>query len=310
MAAGPTQGPNLLPLYIIIILMTGICCYCFFLGTAAVRLWFYKGALGPEPQKFIVIRNDTNGNERRDDEPGSCDDGVRNRRRITSAGSEASLGEQISQSTALDPRSFLSNAPKVINIQDTGEGPHEFYDARTKAVVEEERRISRMPAFEADDCGDGELFPSIPITTQPIEEAPNPSSSDTDANKLGLETIERRDWLFVDRSYITYLQYHEARATILRDQKQDCMYMHPYGDAEAACQELLQEVASFLVDNYPQTFSIQKKHFRRHIRNEVTAEVFSLEKPFDTPPLETCARLVNEDFCILGRNDFTRMWYL
>ncbi|RAR14509.1 hypothetical protein DDE83_002081 [Stemphylium lycopersici] len=313
MATSPTRGTDLLPLYIIIILITGIWCYCFFLGTAAVRLWFYKGALGPEPQKFIVIRNEIDDDARgadQDDQSRPSDDGVRNRRRITFAGSEPPLGEQIAQGTALDPLSFLSTAPTVINIQDIGEGSFEFRDARIKAVIEEERRISRMPAFESDDCGDGELFPSISIATHPIEEAPKRSSSDTDANKLGLEILQRRDWLSIDRNYISYLQYHKMRATILRDQKQDCVYMHPHADAEAACQELLQEVAVFLVENYPQTFSIQKKHLKRHIRNEVTAEVFSLEKPFGIQPLEMCARLVTEDFCILRRDHFTRMWYL
>jgi len=52
------HDPDPKPLYMLLIFTIGICSYFFFLGTAAVRLWFYKGALGPEPEKFIVIRSE------------------------------------------------------------------------------------------------------------------------------------------------------------------------------------------------------------------------------------------------------------
>ncbi|USP80212.1 hypothetical protein yc1106_07486 [Curvularia clavata] len=45
-----TQGPDPLALYTLLVLNTGICGYFFFMGLLAVRVWFYRGALGPALQ--------------------------------------------------------------------------------------------------------------------------------------------------------------------------------------------------------------------------------------------------------------------
>jgi hypothetical protein len=63
----------------------------------------------------------------------------------------------------------------------------------------------------------------------------------------------------------------------------------------------MQQVAAFLVETYPNQFKYQTKHRRRHIRNELTMQDFSLDRPFYYHPLEVCARLAMEDFQVFGK---------
>jgi hypothetical protein len=51
----PSNALKLTPMYVLFILAICICGFLFWSGTLCVRLWFYRGALGPEPEKFIVM---------------------------------------------------------------------------------------------------------------------------------------------------------------------------------------------------------------------------------------------------------------
>ncbi|RMZ70817.1 alpha- -mannosyltransferase [Pyrenophora seminiperda CCB06] len=249
-----SHEPDPSPLYILLILIIGICCYFFFLGTAAVRLWFYKGALGPEPEAFILIRSEVLAST---DLPPSPTDSppnptLKNRRRtVFHADSLLSAlpTEAKAHSTALDPRTF-SAATTTVNIQDISEDCSEIQDAKVREYVAEQRRISRLPAFDADDCGDGEHFPFIPIATSPVEAAAvsNPPSS------LSLTPIPHKHWLTISPHYIAQ---HTARTQLLARNRAACIQVLP--DAEKACRELMLEVCDFLVEHYPQQFLFQKK---------------------------------------------------
>ncbi|KAI1587401.1 repeatmulti-domain protein [Pyrenophora tritici-repentis] len=191
-------------------------------------------------------------------------------------------------------------------MHDFGDDLSEIKDARLRKYIAEERRISRIPAFDADDCGDGEYFPSIPIATYPIE-APNPfsTSATPSLSSLGLTTIPYTNWLTIPPYYTTQ---HAARTHLLSTSRSACIQALP--DADAACRELMLEVCDFLVEHYPQQFLFQKRSGRRWIRNESTGENFLLEAPWRVSPGEVVSRLTGVDWCVWGRSESTRMWYL
>jgi hypothetical protein len=291
----PYLPPDPTPLYILIVLLGCICCYSFFLGTVVVRLWFYKGELGPAPEKFIVIRDRILASDKY--EPSSTASHLR---------PGIPQSDDTAVSAGLDPRTF--STATTINMQDMGD-PTEIQDLKLRAIIKEEQDISRMQAFDADDGGDG-WFPGIPVAYKPVEEIIHPTKKDG-SQRLGLKASERRNWLAVNKNWIQYLKYHEARSSLLAANKDECIYTHQHPHTEESCEELLQAIAAFLVETYPDKFTYQSRHFgKKHIRNELTHEEYSLARPFDHPPIEVCARLATEDFQVFMRDDFSREWYL
>lgn len=97
-------------------------------------------------------------------------------------------------------------------------------------------------------------------------------------------------------------------ALLLSEEDAECIQIK--GDAEDACEELLQETVKSLVAKYPENFSIKTINRRKHIRNAITKEEWSLVRPFDCHPLEMCARLAMEDYNILVKGEFTQQYYL
>lgn len=298
------HDPDPKPLYMLLIFTIGICSYFFFLGTAAVRLWFYKGALGPEPEKFIVIRSEvltSTDSSSSSSSPPISD--LKNRRRTVfhaDSLSSAPPVEAMAHTTALETRTF-STATTTVNVQDLRDDLSEIQDASVRKHVAEERRISRIPTFDADDCGDGQYFPCIPMATSPVEEG---TTAPTSFSSL-LTHIPYAHWLIIP---LHYMSQHTARSQLLVRSRAACIQVLP--DAEAACRELMLEVCDFLVERFPQQFAFQKKMGRRYIRNEATMEDFLLEAPWRVDPMEVVARLTGEDWCIWGRSESTRMWYL
>ncbi|KAI4942622.1 hypothetical protein J4E91_010017 [Alternaria rosae] len=293
MATGPLhlQEPGPIPLYVLLVLAVGICCYFFFIGTAAVRLWFYKGALGPAPEKFIVIRNESQEEDHhaapihsKHSEPGTSAETLRKRRMtVFTHDSLSAPTETIAHSTALSPRNYSTSIKTTVNLQDIEdvEDLSELTNPQTKAYIAEECRISRMPAFDADDCGTGDYFPDIPLTNRPIESTTTHSNPLT-LSQLGLTPTPRSNWLTISEHYI---EYHAARTHLLARNRSSCIHVTPEGGR--ACRELLQEVTSFLVEMYPNQFHFLTKHRRKHVLNEVTREDFEVEQGLECHPLET-----------------------
>jgi hypothetical protein len=309
MAAGQLQEPGPAPLYVLLVLVSGIYCYFFFIGTAAIRLWFYKGALGPAPEKFLVIRiehedahHPATGADNNSESKARADKKKNQRMTVFTHASLSAPVQDVAHSTALESHVF-SSTTTTVNLRDI-EDLSEFKDPKTRAYLAEERRISQMPAFDADDCGNGDYFPDLPYTNKPIEstsKGPNPLLS----LRLGLNPTSRCDWLAVDERSI---EYHAARAHLLSRNRSSCI--HTTSDGESACRELLQEVSSFLVETHGNKFSFRTKHRRKHILNELTREDFELEQGLQGHPLEVVSRLCGEDFMVWVRSESTRMWYL
>lgn len=293
MARDLYDNPYPTALYFVLILTTLICVYTAWIGSIAVRLYFYKGALGPEPERFAIlpahlrVRSPQRGHHRR----------------VTTFPIPAPLKSPARELTR------LAQAPRV-NIADVD--AKELPDPEIRAFFAEQQRISRLPLFVQDDCGDGSDFPDVPFAIKPVEVkqtllAPSKlvRSASTKHKAHGLKKLDQSEWLVVDAAYEIQ---HVAREVLLTKTHVECVQV--MRDGETACEELLEEIVKFLVSKYPKHFSIKTVHRRRHIRNNVTKEEWSLVRPFDCHPLEVCARLAIEDFNILIKGEFTLQYYL
>ncbi|KAH6644625.1 hypothetical protein C7974DRAFT_420086 [Boeremia exigua] len=286
------REPDPAPIYILIVLAALFCAYCAWLASVAVRLYFYKGALGPESERFVILpaylrnRSPQRGHQRR----------------VTAfpvPAPQKSPARQLAR---------LSRAPRV-NITDVEAS--DLPDPEIRAFFAEQQRISRLPAFTQDDCGDGSDFPDIPFAITPVEVkqttlAPSLNRRPSARYKSsGLHKVGQKKWLTVGS---TYKDMHAAREYLLVKKNIECIQVTR--DGENACDELLQEVVKSLVSRYPESFSIKTVNRRKHVHNEITKEEWSLVRPFDCHPLELCARLAMEDFNILTKGEFTQQYYL
>ncbi|KAF2735688.1 hypothetical protein EJ04DRAFT_434636 [Polyplosphaeria fusca] len=122
---------------------------------------------------------------------------------------------------------------------------------------------------------------------------------------MGLKKLDEKAWLTIDK---TYFDFFAARKALLAMHPDEVIQVTP--DGEEACEELLDEVVSFLTDKYPKHFDVFERDGRKYIRNRIIKEEFSLQKPYDAHPLEICARLAMEDFSILQRSEFSSQHYL
>jgi hypothetical protein len=287
------DDPDPVPIYTLFILAVLLWAYFAWLGSVAVRLCFYKGALAPEPKRFVILpaylrdRSPQHGHNRR----------VTAFPIPTPPKSSARELTQISQV----PRVNFANV-------DANDLP----DPEIRAFLAEQQRISRLTAFVQDDCGDGSDFPDIPFATTPVgtkqQTLAPPDLKRTPTTKyrpMGLKNLAQDEWLTIDN---TYKKMHKVRDYLLNNNTVECVQVKR--DGEDACEELLQEIVKFLSSKYPKKFSTKTVNRRKHIRNELTKEEWSLVRPFDCHPLEVCARLAMEDFNILLKGDFTQQYYL
>lgn len=169
----------------------------------------------------------------------------------------------------------------------------------------EEERISRLPIFEQDDCGDGSNFPDVPtanvdITKMEVERYPPFRDDPPNYMQMGLKKLDMSMWLTIDKNY---RQYHEARAYVLDNHKKEVLQV--MRDGEEACVELLEEVTNFLVNKYPHFFEFVLREGRRWIRNKIMDEQYPIQSPYVVHPLEVCARVAMEDFNVLRKSEFT-----
>ncbi|KAL1651520.1 hypothetical protein SLS61_005472 [Didymella pomorum] len=177
------------------------------------------------------------------------------------------------------------------------EDPNELYakvDALVASQSPEHFTLATTDPHQ-DDCGDGSDFPDVPFASIPVEKKQQtltpPGLNRRPSAKyksVGLKKIGLKEWLIMDKMY---KGVHSARDYLLTKKNAEC-------------------VVKVLVAKYPECFSIKKVNRRKHIRNEITKEEWSLVRPFDCHPLEVCARLAMEDFNILVKGGFTQQHYL
>ncbi|TGO58305.1 hypothetical protein BOTNAR_0183g00150 [Botryotinia narcissicola] len=113
--------------------------------------------------------------------------------------------------------------------------------------------------------------------------SPHPTS-------MGLKRLDKSNWLTIDS---TYLPEHELRASLLETHGPCVLQVLP--PADPATHELLKMVIEFLLDRYPNDFSLVDDNT---ILNKLTGEQSIIGSKCKNP-LETAARLCMEDFNLL-----------
>lgn len=195
---------------------------------------------------------------------------------------------------------------------DLGENAEKIDDEEVRRKIKEEKRISKLPVFVQDDCGDGSLFPDVrevdPKTYYfpDARAVPNIRSRPENYRTLGLKKLDVDNWLVVDSMYT---ELHRARAKLLAEKKEEVIQVTH--DGEEACEELMWQVVLFLTQRFPGIFEIT--HYgngKKVVRNKIMREGFALQRPWDVHPLEVCARLAMEDFSIWKKGEFTGEHYL
>lgn len=304
MAPSAHLAPNPTPLYIALALVSAFCIVSFFFGAVCVRLWYYKGALGPEPERFIVLPEYL-------------------RRRHRRRGRRASVQTTNTHDTEFPGARGPSTPPLAgpSREQQAGSGAlhinveyadSEGYEDAVRRHIAEERRLSCLPIFVRDDCGDGSDFPDVPIALHPIEDpvdAPIHASESAVYAHRGIKEVPVEDWLDINPRQ--YMDIHDARKSLLAEQRADCIQTMPA--AKSACEELLQSVAIFLERKYPKHFKIEATddgNGKLVIRNQLPQEVFALEGPWRMDPLEICAQLAVEDFHVFKKGEEDGQWRL
>ncbi|KAH7109839.1 hypothetical protein B0J11DRAFT_448750 [Dendryphion nanum] len=290
---------------VLIALVGGGLSYSAFLAVFFVRALFKKGNLKDPPKKFTIP-------------PPYLRERDEARARARSAAINEPLrgnSQYLTRSNTIDSTvttTSLLSTPGVQVNRWTGEVVVDtalVRDRQLRREAEEQRRISRLPTFEQDDCGDGRNFPEVPyvgiehLKPLPLRRfRPDPPVY----MAMGLRKLDAKEWLSIDQSYTTF---HEARAELLAEMREECIQVTQEG--EEACVELMQEVVEFLLKRYPEHFQIHDCGFgRKKIENRITGEEFDLQRPWTCYPLEMCARLAMEDFNILHKGAFTGEHYL
>lgn len=266
----------LVPQYILLLLALSCVCYSFWLGTLIARLIRYDGALGPRPKKYNIVPQY-----------------LKDRHAAAREANESRM-----------PHSAFPD-PLSIPNHDTDN----MTEDEIRATIAEEDRISRLPAFVQDDCGDGEEFPDVQAADHEVvfkkKTHPSYRANPPQYMQMGLRKLELADWLTVNGEY---KEFHAARVRLLGEKPEEVLQVND--KAEQACEELMHEVVDFLVRTYPQCFEVLESERGKVVVNKMTDERFDLQRPWSMHPLEVCARLAMEDFNILMKSELTGQHYL
>ncbi|PGH12036.1 hypothetical protein AJ79_04545 [Helicocarpus griseus UAMH5409] len=112
---------------------------------------------------------------------------------------------------------------------------------------------------------------------------------------MALKKLDQENWLTIDKNYV---EQHELRDELFQTGKNKVIKCLP--EARYACEEVLQEVATYLCQRYPAVFEMGANS----VKITKTDEVFRLRDPANAlEPLEVAARLAMEDFSILLKNE-------
>ncbi|KAF2271862.1 uncharacterized protein EI97DRAFT_427448 [Westerdykella ornata] len=305
------QPPKSLAEFVLFLIAVGIGCWFAFVGYVLIRLWYYKGALGPQPRRYVILPpylRDKLLVESSEGSTSSLDDGPEPAHKRRSHGRDDVDDTSSDGATRLPVISV--NRWTCTAMVDPNVDIVDVKDETLKRELLEEKRISRMPHFVQDDCGDGRLFPDIPEIDPTLFSNGNeyklpPFRSDPPKNymTMGLQKLDPSTWLLVDE---TYTSFFAARSHLLATKRPEVICTVSGPEVEAACEELLREVVGFLTEAYPDKFDVvERSRGVKVVRNRIVGEEFRLQKPWDRHPLEVCARLAMEDFNILQRSNST-----
>lgn len=289
--------PTLAPLITLFVLSICLCIYSFGSGAVCARVWFYKGALGPDPKKFFIIPRHWR-HKTRPKQPAE---------RNTATGITSAMKvRRVVQSLSIYHEDLPNHnrTTSAMRTQSRIFGNDLAPPPNIHAFLNECNRISRINTFEQDDCGDGSHFPDIDFTNEPIEQA-DELHQRHEYSSFGLTKIDGTKWLSIEPESN---EQASCRARLLDEQRRACVWILPA--AEDACEEALQEVSTLLINVYPTLYEIRSRFNHKNIVCKASKKEYALDVPFDFHPLETCARLAGCDISVFERNDFTQGWYM
>ena len=107
---------------------------------------------------------------------------------------------------------------------------------------------------------------------------------------MGLRTAKHTDWIELDNHYP---HYHATKARRITERAEKCCKTHP--DAYPAALELLQDLAEYLPARYPTLY----KRTETGIHNLWSGEHLRTLEPLPEDPIQTAARLVQDDLAIM-----------
>jgi len=321
---------------VLLIFASLVSIYLIFFGYLLSLLWHYNGRLGPQPTKYTILPPELQ---------------AKLREAAAEEATKADTDHSISQ--ALSTVSLASgahpNAPEggetQLRHQYRKQRLQQYADSMAGSVIindedidgianeavkweiREDRRISKLPVFEQDDCGDGFNFPSVPSINPSTYERPASSSSTSSSlyasslraprpsnrtapgvytlnrdRRRALKEVPLQKWLHYDSR--TSAPYSAARAHILSTQPSS---IHILPSGESACHTLLSLVINHLTTTYPETFTLTSdRSGNTLIKNHDSRQEYHTSPPYNgIHPLEICARLCTEDFNILLRSPFS-----
>lgn len=319
-------------MYILLALSILVCAWFFAVGFTCVTLWFYKGALGPVPEKFVIIPLHRKKKAQEHSHARATGADIHNKRatmfpHVTEASKrktvfphvtepQAPIASPFADEYAIPSSQLYANVIPAITIEDMDddvdeEGINNYAEFQSpeevRRYIAEERRISRLPAFTQDDCGDGTDFPAVPYATEPVQSRRVPLEAVRAYLDFRMTKDLRRDqWLNIPGGPD---DMHNARLKLLDQKTSECVQVKAGG--EAPCEELLGEVVRPIGDAcHEKRWSIYTKFDKDHIKDRHTHEDYCLARPYEHHPIELCARLVGADFNVFVKDMFTRKWYL
>jgi hypothetical protein len=256
--------------YILFCLITSFFIYCFWFGTVLARLWYYRGRVHGDFQKFDI-------------QPAYILE------RMAARNSEVGDGSRVQGQWRAYARPMLDE--------------DDVDDPVLKKQIMEEKRISRLPAFLQDDCGDASEFPDVGYGVPADEYNKQFDARTVDYHTLGLRRADWNNWLTVDKDFNEHM---EAKKKLLDLNLKQCVLRTPAGREPS--EELVPAVAKFLCDNFLYVFMEKEVRGLRRVENQRTKENWSLQRPYEPQALELLGRLAVEDFVFFSRDEFTAHW--
>ncbi|KAJ4288674.1 hypothetical protein N0V90_011911 [Kalmusia sp. IMI 367209] len=274
----PSSNPaTTAPLITLFFVITSFVLWCSCVGACLARLWYYDGDL---QKKFT--RHEVHPHYIRE-------------RLAEEQGKKRRESQRV-----LDTARWNRDVATM-----SFEAVQEFDSMSLRERIFEEKRISRLPAFEQDDGGDGSEFPDMPVDMTAEEYNLHNFPVGDRVRDLGLRELGWDDWLSCHDE-----EQFSVRAELLDIGREECLQMRRGTENERLCGELWQEMAEFLALKYPSRFWEQRKNGFRKLWDDELQESHPLDGPFGILTLDTMARLIREDFCVFLKSPFSGQYTL
>ena len=140
----------------------------------------------------------------------------------------------------------------------------------------------KMP--KPDPYMDWSLEATAPLPYRPFRYGPKNNIT------MGLRSARHTDWIELDNHYP---HYHRTKARRIEERGSKCCKTAP--EAYNAAVELLEDLVEYLPERYPTLY----RRTKSGINNLWSGESINTTAPLSEDPIQTCARLVQDDLAIM-----------